>query len=174
MWIPDGAPVILAKSTDKSFTKKHWYTTLFSQLRQLVLRVDHKMLTQTMMENLCCCHSGVGIVIHPGMGTVKGHNTVPCESNLISKQDVCYKMCVYNIAFCKKPLEKHHPCMMVRSEGLQLLDLVWVKWLFMENSPNKSNNDTFSSCCSSYTGSWIFFHSSQYANLKTRPYLSRH
>jgi hypothetical protein len=69
----------------------------------------------------------MGIVIQPDMGIVKVHNTVPCESRLIIKQDVSYKLCVYN-TFCKKPLAKHHPCMMVRrSKGLHSLDVVWAK-----------------------------------------------
>jgi hypothetical protein len=60
-------------------------------------------------------HGGVWIVIHPDMGIMKFHSPVPCESCLISKQDVSNKLCTYN-AFL---LAKHHPCMMVsRSEGL--------------------------------------------------------
>jgi hypothetical protein len=51
---------------------------------------------------------------------------------------------------------------------------VWVKWLFMEDSLDKRSIDTFSSRSSSHTGSGIFFHSSQYVNVKTCPYLSRH
>jgi hypothetical protein len=38
----------------------------------------------------------VRIIIHPDIGIMKVHNTVPCESCLISKQDVSYKLCVYN------------------------------------------------------------------------------
>jgi hypothetical protein len=73
------------------------------------------------------CRGGVGIVIHPDMGIMKVHNTITCESRLISKQYVSYKPRVYN-AFCKKPVAIHRPCMMVRrSEGLHLLDVVWVK-----------------------------------------------
>jgi hypothetical protein len=121
------------------------------------------------------CHSGVRIVSHPDMGIMNVHNTVPCKSRLISKRDVSYKLCVYK-AFCEKPLAKHRPHTMVRrSEVLHSLDVVRVKWLFMENSPDKGNTDTFCSRNSSHTGSGIFFHSSQYANFsKTRPYLSRH
>jgi hypothetical protein len=116
---------------------------------------------------------------HGGVWTVKDimqvHNTAPCESRLISKQHVSYKLCLYN-AFCEKRLAKRHPCTIVgRSEGLHLLDVVWVKWLFMENSLDKGSTDTFSSCNSLHIGSGIFSHSSQYANFsKTRPYLGRH
>jgi hypothetical protein len=93
---------------------------------------------------------------------MKVDNTAPCDSRLISKQDVGYKPWVYN-AFCEKPVAIHRPCTMVRrSEGLHSLDVVWVKWLSMENSPDKGNNDTFNSCSSSHSGSGIFFHSSQY------------
>jgi hypothetical protein len=71
-------------------------------------------------------------------------------------------------------LARHHPCMMVRrSEGLHSLDVVWVKWLFRENSVYKENTDTISSCNSLHTG-YKFFHSSQYVRfVKTYPYLSR-
>jgi hypothetical protein len=108
------------------------------------------------------------------MGIMKVQNTVPCEFCLICQQDVSYKLCVYN-ALSKKPLAKHHPCTMVRrSEGLHSLDVVWVKLLFMENSADKGNTDTFSSCSFSQTGSGMIF-PSQYTNFKkTCPYLSRH
>jgi hypothetical protein len=99
------------------------------------------------------CHSGVGTVAHPHMGIMKVHNTVPCESCFISKQNVSYELYVY-IAFCQMPLFKPHPCMMVRRrEDLHSLDVVWVKWLLMENSSDKGNTDTFSSCNSPHTGS---------------------
>jgi hypothetical protein len=89
------------------------------------------------------CHGGVGVAIHLDMGIMKVHNTVPCESRLINKQDVSYKLCGYN-AFCEKPLAKHHPCTMVRrSVGLHSLDVVGVKWLLMENSSDKGNTDSF-------------------------------
>jgi hypothetical protein len=122
------------------------------------------------------CHGGAGIVILPDMDIMKVLNTVPCESRLISKQDVSYKLCVYN-AFCEKPLAN---TTLARWSGgvracLHSLDVVWVKWLFMENSPDKGNTDTFSSCYSSHTGSGIFFHSSHCVNLsKADPYLSGH
>jgi hypothetical protein len=38
----------------------------------------------------------VRIIIHPDIGIMKVHSTVPCECCLISKQDVSYKLCVYN------------------------------------------------------------------------------
>jgi hypothetical protein len=43
-----------------------------------------------------------------------------------------------------------------RSEALHSLDVVWVKWLFLENSADKGNTDTSSSWNSSHTDSGIF------------------
>jgi hypothetical protein len=78
--------------------------------------------------------------------------------------------CVHE-AFLEKLLAKHRPYTMVRgSEGLHSLDVVWV---FMENSADKGNTDTFSSCNSLHTGPGFFFHSSQY-KVKTSSYLNRH
>jgi hypothetical protein len=84
--------------------------------------------------------------------------------------------CVFATHFCEKRLAKHHLCMMERkSDDLHSLDVKWVKWLFMENSPDKGNTDTFRSCSSSHKGSGISFHSSQCANFsKTSSYVSRH
>jgi hypothetical protein len=111
------------------------------------LSVDHPRCPPSLDGKsmlMAWCLSGVRIVIHPDMGIVKVHNTVPCESHVISKQDVSYKLCVYNTS-CEKPLTKHHPWTMVRrSEGLHLLDVVWVKWLFMGNSSDEGNTNTFS------------------------------
>lgn len=46
-------------------------------------------------------------------------------------------------------------------------------WLFIETSRDKGSTDTFSRIISSYTGSGIFFRSSQYVNFsKTLQYLS--
>jgi hypothetical protein len=68
------------------------------------------------------CHGAVGTVIRPDMDIMRVHNIVPCESHLIIKEDVSYKLCVYD-EFCEKPLTKDSPCTMIRrSDGLQ-----WVK-----------------------------------------------
>jgi hypothetical protein len=74
------------------------------------------------------------------------HNTVLCESRLISKQDVSYILCVHN-TFCKKPLARRDPCTMVRSEGLHWLDVVSAEWVFMENSPNEGSTLVPGSSC---------------------------
>jgi hypothetical protein len=79
---------------------------------------------------LSWCHGGVGIVIHPDMGTIKVHSTVQCESYLISKQDVRYKLCLHWL--CVKPLAKRHPCATVRSE------VVWLKSVFIKNTLGKA------------------------------------
>jgi hypothetical protein len=69
----------------------------------------------------------MGIVIHPDMGIMKVQSTVPCEYHLLSKEDVSYKLYVYN-EFYEKPLAKHQPCSLIkRSEALHSLDVVWVK-----------------------------------------------
>jgi hypothetical protein len=66
------------------------------------------------------CHGGAEIVIHPGMGIMKVHDTVPCQSRLISKHDVSYKLCLQCIL--RESTEKHRPFTMAwRSEGLQSL-----------------------------------------------------
>jgi hypothetical protein len=71
------------------------------------------------------------------MSIMKVDNTFPCESHLISKQDITYKLCVYNTS-CKKPLAKHYPSTIVRMcEGLYSLDMLWLND-FMENSPDKA------------------------------------
>jgi hypothetical protein len=54
--------------------------------------------------------------------------------------------------------------MVRRSEGLHSLDVAWLEWLLMENSPEKRNPDILSTCISSYSGSGIFFQSSKYAH----------
>jgi hypothetical protein len=135
------------------------------------------MPTHTLMENRCWCLDATvawRMAIHPAW--VLRKFTIP---SLVNPASSVYRTlatkCVYN-AFCEKPLTKHHPCtVMKRTEGLHSLDVVRVKWLFMENSPDKGNTGTSSSCNSSQTGSGIFFHSSQYMNFsKNRPYLSRH
>jgi hypothetical protein len=148
-----------SKSSGKSFIKKWWNTKPVSLLGTTAWP---KMSMQTNGNSLLMswCHSGVGTVAHPHTGIMKVHNTVPCESCFISKQNVSYKLRVYN-AFCEMPLAKPHPRTMVRgSEGLHSLDVVWVKWLFMKNSPDKGETYTFSSCNSSHTGSRTFFRSS--------------
>jgi hypothetical protein len=87
-------------------------------------------------------------------------------------QYVSYIVCVYK-AFCEEPLAKHRPCTMIRrSECLHSLGLVWVKRCLMENSPDRSNTDTFCSCSYSHTGSGIFLHSSQYANFSKTAHTS--
>jgi hypothetical protein len=59
---------------------------------------------------------------------------------------------------------------MVRwSVGLHSLDVVWVKWLLMENFPDKVNIGILSNRNSSHTGSGIFFHSSQFVNFSKTP-----
>jgi hypothetical protein len=114
-------------------------------------------------------HGGVGTVIHPNIGIMKVHSTVPCESHLISN-------CVFTTQFARSHWQ--NTALALWPGGVRActsLDVVWVEWLFEENSPDKGNTDTFSSCNSSHTGSGIFLHSSQYANFsKTHPYLSRH
>jgi hypothetical protein len=53
------------------------------------------------------CHGGVGIVIYTDIGIMEVHSTVPCESCIISKQDVSYKLCLQCIlreAIGKTPL----------------------------------------------------------------------
>jgi hypothetical protein len=121
------------------------------------------------------CQAGLGVVIYPDMDITEVQNTVPYESCLVNRQNVNCKLCVYN-AFYERSQAKHHACAMFRGcEGSHSLDVVWVKWLFMENSPDNVNIDIFSSFNSSHTCSWIFFRSSQYENFsKTRPCLSRH
>jgi hypothetical protein len=59
------------------------------------------------------------------MGIMEVHNTIiPCELQLISKQEVSYKLYVYN-TFSEKTLAKHHPCTIVRRNmGLHSLDVV--------------------------------------------------
>jgi hypothetical protein len=65
--------------------------------------------------------------------------------------------------------------MVRRSEDVHSMDVTWVKWLFMEDSPDKGNADTSGGCNSSHISSAFFFHFSQYANFsKTRPHISRH
>jgi hypothetical protein len=49
--------------------------------------------------------------------------------------------------------------MVRKKEELHSLDVVRVKCLFMESSPDRGNTDTFSSCNSSHIGSGILFHS---------------
>jgi hypothetical protein len=47
--------------------------------------------------------------------------------------------------------------MVRRSEYLHSLAVLCAKRLFTENSPDKGNTDTFTSCNSSHTDSGIFF-----------------
>jgi hypothetical protein len=114
------------------------------------------------------CYGLERIVIHSDIVIMKVQNPSPCESRLIRKQDVSHKLCVYKV-FCEKPLTKHRPCTIVRRSEY----VVWVKWLLMDNSQDKGNTVTFSSCNSSHIGSGVFFYFSQYvAFSKTRPYLT--
>jgi hypothetical protein len=53
-------------------------------------------------------HGGVGIVIHPDMDIMKVLNTALCESRLISKQDVSYRICVCN-EFLREAIGKMSP-----------------------------------------------------------------
>jgi hypothetical protein len=115
------------------------------------------------------CHGVVGIVIHPQKGVMKVHNTARYESRLIRKQNVGYKLCVYK-AFCEQPLRKHICTMVSGSEGLHSLDVVWVKWLFMESSPEKWNTKTSSNC--KFRDSLLLFSARELP--KTSPYFSRH
>jgi hypothetical protein len=145
--------------------QKWWYTTPVSLLGKttnpniLITSDAHPDIDRKSILT-SWCHGGVGVAIHPHMGITKVHNTIPCKSRPISKQDVSYN------AFCEKPLAKHHPCTMVRwSVGLHSLDVVGLRRLLMENSPDKGKPITYSSCNSSHTGSCIFFRSSQYANI---------
>jgi hypothetical protein len=39
----------------------------------------------------------VGIVVHTDMGTVKVHNTHPCEFFFVSKEDVSYRLSLKQI-----------------------------------------------------------------------------
>jgi hypothetical protein len=83
---------------------------LVSQARQLVLRLDQLRCpphTDGRSMLMSWCHSDARIIVHPDIGIVKVHSTDPCESCLISKQDVSYKLCVYN-TICKKPVAKHN------------------------------------------------------------------
>jgi hypothetical protein len=60
------------------------------------------MSAQPLMENRCWYHVGVGIVIHPDMGIMKVHNSMTCKSHLTNKENVSYKLHVYN-AFYERP-----------------------------------------------------------------------
>jgi hypothetical protein len=149
------------KSTGKSFTKKRWFTAPLSLLGKAVgpKNGSPNMPSKTLMENRCWY---LDATVMWGLSStktsiVKVHNTVPCESHLISKQDVSCKLCVY---------KKSHPCTRIRrSEGLNSLDVVWVKWLFMDNSPDKWNAGTLSSWNSSHIGSGVFC-SPHYVNFR--------
>lgn len=120
-----------------------------------------KMTTHIMMENWCWCQYHGDVELSSSQTWVLWEFTKPSR--------------VYS-AFCEKPLAKHHPHMMVeKSDGLETLDVVWVKESFTKNSADKGNTNNFSSCNSSHTGFGTYFHSSQYANFSvTPPYLSRH
>jgi hypothetical protein len=66
--------------------------------KTMALRADHLRCPPTdgKLMLMSWCHIGVGIVIHPDMGIMKVHNTIPCESCLIIKHDARHKLCVYN------------------------------------------------------------------------------
>jgi hypothetical protein len=121
--------------------KKWWYTTPVSLLSKttnpniLITSDAHPDIDRKSILT-SWCHGGVGAAIHPDMGITRVHNTVPCKSRLISKQDVSYN------AFCEKTLAKHNPCTMVRwGVGLHSLDVVGLRRLLMGNSPDKGNTD---------------------------------
>jgi hypothetical protein len=134
------------------------------------------MPTQISMENRCWCLDATVLCELPPIQTwVLWKFTIPSLVNHASSVNrMLVTHCVYN-AFCEKRLAKRHPCTTIRrSEGSHLLDVVRVKWLFMENYPDKGNTNTFSSCNSSHTSSGIF-RASQYANFsKTSQHFITH
>jgi hypothetical protein len=60
------------------------------------------------------------------MNNMKVHDTVFCESQLISKQDISYKLLVYNV-FCKKLEENTTLSRWSRGVGVALAECGGVK-----------------------------------------------
>lgn len=101
------------------------------------------------------CHSSVGFAIQPNMGIIKVHNEVPCESHLISEQDVSCKLCVYN-TYCKTQWSGG-----VRTCTHWMLHMSSDHGEFCRQEKHRYSQQLqiFAHC------SGTFFHSSQYANI---------
>lgn len=104
-------------------------------LRADLLRCPHRHGWKIDINSLKRRLYGVSIV--PDICIIKVHNNTPFMFCSVCTQGVCYELWVYNI-FCRKPSLKQQTCRMVRKIlGLRLLDVVLLKWWFVEISPEK-------------------------------------